>query len=296
MKREDLSSFYERINYTTQEQVSAERSHINLFERASCQGMHPYSRRDYYKVTLIIGEGRLEYANRTINIDRPALLFSNPLIPYLWQPLSQEQEGWFCIFNKAFVHQRDELLTELPMFQLDGQHIYFPEESVVNEISELFRKMMAENQSTYPFKQDVLRSYLHLIVHQALKMQPVNDYEPPLNASSRITSLFLELLERQFPIDSMQNQLQLRSATDFARQLSVHTNHLNRAVREITGKTTTEHIASRIIVEANELLTHSDWSVAEIASSLGFEYASYFNNFYKKATGKTPREVRMGCV
>ncbi|MFT4032053.1 MAG: helix-turn-helix domain-containing protein [Siphonobacter sp.] len=296
MEREGILAFYQRIKYDTREQISQEHPHINVFERASCKGAHPYSRRDYYKVTFIIGTGRLEYADRVITIDRPALLFSNPFIPYFWQPLSQDQEGWFAIFNKAFLHQRDEFLTELPMFQMGGQLVYFPQESAMNEISGIFRKMMEENVSLYPFKHDVLRSYLHLLVHQALKMQPVRDYGPPLNASARITTLFLELLERQFPIDSMQNQLRLRSANDFARQLSVHTNHLNRSVREITGKTTTEHITSRIILEANELLSHSDWSVAEIATCLGFEYPSYFNNFYKKATGKTPKEVRIKIV
>ncbi|MUP39466.1 helix-turn-helix domain-containing protein [Labilibaculum euxinus] len=295
-KREDLNEFYNRIKYKPDQELVLSRPHINVFERSACTGPLTYSRRDYYKITLILGEGRLDYADKSIYIDRPALLFSNPLIPYNWQNISKEQTGWFCIFNEFFVKQRDELLTDLPMFQLGHDKVYFPDENAVKEIADLYRKMMVENEGSYIHKQDVLRNYLHLIVHYALRMEPAKNYEQTQNAATRITSLFMELLERQFPIDSMQNQLRLKSANDYACQLSVHTNHLNRAVKEVTGKTTTEHIAGRIIIEASELLVHTDWPVAEIAYCLGFEYAAYFNNFFKKATGITPKEARLQIV
>lgn len=295
-KGEDLNAFYHRIKYKSNETELFRKPHINVFERSACIGNYGYSRRDYYKVTLVLEEGKLDYADKSIHINRPALMFSNPLIPYKWSSLSAEQAGWFCIFNSFFVKQRDELLTDLSMFQLGHDKVYFPDEKSVGEISDLYRKMMKENQGAYIYKQDVLRNYLHLIIHYALKMEPTKEYEQTPNAASRITSLFMELLERQFPVDSMQNHLKLKSANDFACQLSVHTNHLNRAVKEMTGKTTTEHIANRIIIEANELLVHSDWSIAEIAYCLGFEYPTYFNNFYKKATGLTPKEARKDIV
>jgi AraC-like DNA-binding protein len=100
------------------------------------------------------------------------------------------------------------------------------------------------------------------------------------------------LLEKQFPVDSPRYTLVLKKASDFADKLSVHVNHLNAAVREITGKSTTAHINERILNEARSLLTHTSWSVAEIAFSLGFDYASYFNNFFKKHTGLTPMALR----
>ena len=136
------------------------------------------------------------------------------MIPYNWQSLSNNQAGWFCIFNEPFVKHRDELLTDLPVFQLGHEKVYFPDETSVKEIADIYRKMMVENESTYIYKQDILRNYLHLIIHHALKTEPARNYEKIQNASSRITSLFLELLERQFPIDSMQNQLKLKSAGD----------------------------------------------------------------------------------
>jgi AraC-like DNA-binding protein len=75
----------------------------------------------------------------------------------------------------------------------------------------------------------------------------------------------------------------------FAEQLSVHVNHLNRAIRETTGKTTTAHISERIANEAIALLRHTNWNISEISYSLGFEEPAHFNNFFKKQTSQTPR-------
>lgn len=293
VEKENLQQFYKRICHHRDETLTKDIPHINVFERSSCGRIAPYSRRDYYKVTLIRGKGWLEYADKSYYIDRPAVLFTTPVVPYLWKPEAEEQFGWFCIFNELFAKQHDELLSRLPMFQIGTDKLFFPDTVSEEKIAGFFEQMMEENLISYQNKQDLLRNYLHLIIHEVLKVKPATGIDQQNNVSERITSLFIELLERQFPIDTIQQPLTLKSAKDFALSLSVHTNHLNRAVKEITGETTTALIANRIIVEANDLLRHSNWAIADIAYSLGFEYPAYFNNFYKKHTGITPKETRL---
>jgi AraC-like DNA-binding protein len=150
--------------------------------------------------------------------------------------------------------------------------------------------------SDYPHKFDLLSNYLHLLIHEAMKMQPAEKPERNINASSRIAHSFLELLERQFPIDAPELALPLKTANQFAESLSVHVNHLNRALKEATGSTTTELIAARIVKEARALLRHTDWNISQIAYGLGFEYPAYFNIFFKKQTGFTPMEARGALV
>jgi AraC-like DNA-binding protein len=127
-------------------------------------------------------------------------------------------------------------------------------------------------------------------------MQPSESYSRQKNAAERITAVFLELLERQFPIESIERPLQLKTAQQFAKHLSVHVNSLNRSVKEVTGKPTTTHISERIISEAKALLQHTDWNIADIAYALGFEYPTYFNNFFKKITGTNPKAFRTQAV
>lgn len=102
----------------------------------------------------------------------------------------------------------------------------------------------------------------------------------------------MEMLERQFPLENLNEALLLKNAQDYATHLSIHVNTLNRAVKEITGKSTTAHITERIIAEAKSLLQYTDWSVSDIAYALGFEYPNYFSSFFKKATGNTPKFYR----
>lgn len=294
---ETIQQFYARVRKTDAQDIqlnNAGSGHFNVFPRDTCYRTTPYGRRDFYKISFILGTGRLHYADKGIEIDRPALLFSNPMMPYSWEAISAEQKGWYCLFTESFVHpvERKETLQDSPLFRTGGMPVFFVDKQQRKEITYIFHKMIEEMAADYAHKFDLLRNYLHLLIHQAMKMQPADHEERPAGAASRITQQFLELLERQFPIDTTETELQLKTATDFAGQLSVHVNHLNRALKEVTGKTTTEHISARVIKEATALLRYSDWNIAQIAYGLGFEYPAYFNIFFKKHTGLTPLQVR----
>lgn len=255
----------------------------------------PYNRRDFYKIALLTqGRSRLHHAAKSWEIQAPALVFSNLLVPYAWETLTPEQSGQFCVFTEEFLYgpERTGALLESPLFALGGDPVFHLSEAQTAAFAGLFQQLTSELASDYSHKYEVLRHYVHLVLHQAQKLQPPTPGVRPLNAASRITTLFLELLERQFPIDSPARPLRLRSAQDFAPLLAVHVNHLNRAVRAVTGKTTTAHVTERMVQEAKALLHHTRWTIAEIAYGLGFEYPTYFNNFFKKHTGLTPTQVR----
>jgi len=251
----------------------------------------PYSRKDFYKITLTSGRNRVHYADKTVEIEGNALLFANPQIPYKWETIDEEQSCFFCIFTESFFSQSPNF-KEYPVFQPGGQPILVLTDEQVETLSAVYLKMIAEIESDYVYKYDLLRNYALELVHFAQKLQPAKTIHANSNAAARISSLFMELLERQFPIESPYQQIKFRSAVEYARQLAVHVNHLNRALKETTGKTTSELIAERLIQEAVALLKHTKWNVSEIAHSLGFEEPTHFNNFFKKRTRQTPTKYR----
>lgn len=59
----------------------------------------PYNRRAYYKISLISGRNRAKYATKVIDIERNALLFATPHVPYHRLPQDTNQSGHFCIFT-----------------------------------------------------------------------------------------------------------------------------------------------------------------------------------------------------
>ncbi|HMI63413.1 MAG TPA: helix-turn-helix transcriptional regulator [Puia sp.] len=268
---------------------------FKVFERKTyVRKSNVLNRRDFYKISLTLGTGRLHYADKGVEVNRPALLFSNPLIPYIWEPVSRDQDGYFCLFSDGFLKVKDPrlVLQEHPLFAIGADPVFFLEGKQKDYVAGIFRQMLEEYNADYVYKFDLLRNLVNLLMHEAMKMQPVVSYFKHKNAAERITSLFLTLLERQFPIDSPQDELKLKTPGDYAKHLSVHVNHLNRSVRQVTARTTTEHINERIISEAKALLQHTNWSISDIAYSLGYEYPTYFHNFFKRQTNASPGSFR----
>lgn len=252
----------------------------------------PYKRRDFYKVMLVCGNSQVYYADKVVVVKKQALSFSNPWIPYKWEHLDNYREGYYCIFNQHFFHQYGNL-NQYSVFQPNGEHIFELNDEQVQKVRPIYERMFEEINSEYIHKYDVLRNLVLELLHIAMKMQPSASFDQqPINASQRIATLFMELLERQFPIEENHSKVTHRSASDFAEQLNVHVNHLNRAVKETTDKTTTQLITERILQEAKILLKHSKWNVSEIAYALGFTEVTHFNNFFKKQMGTSPGKFR----
>ena len=301
MKSVSIEEFYKEINASLPVGISKEIGHFNVFDiKAMTEQMQktrtmPYNRRAYYKISFINGKNKAEYADKVINIEKSALLFATPKVPYHWQPQDFEQSGHFCVFTDEFLLKTKSgvVLDDLPIFKANGYPIFELNEEEKLEIEAIFKKIHKEINSDYAYKYDLLRNYVLELIHYGQKLQPVSASDVPHTASARVSSLFLELLERQFPIESPQQQLQLRSAKDYADRLSVHINHLNSVLKENTGKTTTYLISNRITQEAKFLLKQTDWNISEIAYSLGFEEVAHFSNFFKRQTSFSPNNFRL---
>jgi len=296
-KLHTIEDFYRaKLNWMP-DNLKKEIGHFNVFRLddfvGRCAKPIPYNRKDYFKISLIIGRNKYHYADKTIEIEKNALLFANPQVPYNWEPLDDKQSGFFCIFTEAFFREFTTVkLQDYPVFKAGGQPIYFLTDEQVETVTAIFIKIFEEIKSDYVYKYDLIRNYVFELIHSAQKMQPAATLYSSSNAATRISSLFMELLERQFPIESPRQQINFRSANEFADQLAVHVNHLNRALKETTSKTTSELIAERVIQEAVTLLKHTTWNISEIAHSLGFEEPAHFNNFFKKRTRQTPTMYR----
>lgn len=258
---------------------------------------HSYGRRDFYKIVLVTGDMTIRYGDQTIGVDDTCLILINPHVPHA-VIRSREKKGYACVFTEAFIagRERMELLQNSSLFRTGASPVIPLNSGQALFMTGVFQKMLSAYKSAYDHRDGMIRSCIELILHEALAIQPPLNTPKQKNAATRITDLFMELLEKQFPIDSTGTPLKLRTPQDFAAALSVHVNYLNRSVKEVTGKPTSMHIAERITSEAKSLLQYTNWSVSDIAYSLGFEYPTYFNNYFKRTTGLTPKAIRAAKV
>ncbi|OOG78238.1 AraC family transcriptional regulator [Algoriphagus sp. A40] len=295
---ESLEEFYKRKFNWIPESLAQDIGHFNLFRlEPYLEGKLkaiPYRRRDFYKVMLVKGASTVHYADRIYEVKKQALSFSNPLVPYKWDHFGENSSGIYCIFNPHFFMNFGQI-QQYEVFQPNGTHIFELTDEEAVEVEKIFEKMQSEFNSEYKYKYDSLRALVFELIHFGMKLQPAEVQKTQHgNAALRIASIFLELLERQFPVDDAHKTIEIRTPADFASQLNIHVNHLNRAIREMTGKTTSQLIADRLLQESKILLKQSNWNVSEVAYSLGFNEVTHFNNFFKKQLNLSPTQFRKG--
>jgi AraC family transcriptional regulator, transcriptional activator of pobA len=274
--------------------------HFNVFDTkkfyfsSNKKSEMTYNRRLYYKISLIKGKNLVEFADKTVLIEKQGILFATPKIPYRYSPQDKEQSGFFCVFTAAFLSKSKTglLIDDFPIYQYNSDFVYQLTDEQYLEIETIFKKMDSELSSDYAFKYDLLRNYVMELIHTGQKLKPMESNLVTTNAAGRISSLFIELLERQFPIENNSQLMQLKAPIEFATVLGVHINHLNKVLKEITGRNTTEIINGRITEEAKILLKQTQWNVSEIAYSLGFDEVAHFSNFFKKHTTISPLKFR----
>ncbi|HOW32811.1 MAG TPA: helix-turn-helix transcriptional regulator, partial [Bacteroidales bacterium] len=108
--------------------------------------------------------------------------------------------------------------------------------------------------------------------------------ETKTNTRKETFNNFLKILEY--------NYKRPEGADFYADKLNMSTRNLNLISQAVFGKTVTEIIETRKLIEARKLLLNSGKSVSEIGYELGYNEKSYFTRVFRKRTGKTPSEFR----
>src|SRR5579863_4702774 len=137
-----------------------------------------YSRRDFYKICLVTGNSLIHYADKSVEMNGAFLFFGNPHVPYSSELIASEQHGYSCLFTEEFLKSRDrsDSIQESPLFKIGGTPVFCLNAEQKEFIGKLFQRMIAEQNTDYVFKNDLIRNYLNLIIHEALRMQPSENF------------------------------------------------------------------------------------------------------------------------
>lgn len=141
--------------------------------------------------------------------------------------------------------------------------------------------MLAEHKRKEK-SQSILQSLLHILLAQAQRTVKTQK-----TISKKYLILFKEfthLLEKHF--------VENKTANFFAKQLDITAHHLNLISKTVTGKTATEVIRARSILEAKRLLAFTNLSIIEIARYLNYFDSSYFSKLFRAETNRTPVAFR----
>lgn len=264
----DALFYMTRLETLVQEFKGIDKSHSHTF---------------YLVMWLVQGSGTHTIDFKTYAIAPHQLYFLTPGQVHSWE-LSADSRGYNLFFDQNFFRGRfGNRLYQYPFYH---SHQHQPLLEVTDQqvlFQQLFSYAYNEYGQRQPNRADVFLSYVHILLETANRLYSQQWMAPDTHLYDRIRQ-YEELIERQF--------LTVREVSAFARQMNLTPNYLNHICKKVLGKTASDLLHERVIIEARRLLTHTTQSVKEIGFQLSFDDPSYFVRFFKKYTGQTPVEFR----
>jgi len=200
-----------------------------------------------------------------------------------------DYSGYLIHFNESFIMSTESDInffltynifnnSEEPYYQIPKRlktqiiNYFLQMKDELNNIEEFGNKKILSN---------LLKSLLLVIEREKRK----NIKSSNIITKKNTTYLtFRDLLENNF--------YKNWSVSNYADKLAVSTKTLNVIIKKQNGKTVSQTIANRIILEAKRKLTHTNAYINEIAFELGFQDPYYFIKYFKKQVNCSPTEFR----
>ena len=250
-------------------------------------------RHDYYTVIFIEkGEGlhfvdftEYKVEDRTIYFIQPGQMHQLALIG--------EPVGWVINFTEEFMIANaipEKLINEIYLFNDYGQSPpLLIDESDLPVYQNLIMQMTHFAGSLEMYTAGAVGSLVKIFLIQSNNNCNLRNSNNPqlIETSNHILRTFKKLLNKKYATVHM--------VSDYADEMAVTSDYLNKTVKNLTGKSAKDHIQSKLITEAKRSLLSSDISNKELAYALGFEESAHFNNFFKKITGNTPSQFRISA-
>jgi AraC-like DNA-binding protein len=144
-------------------------------------------------------------------------------------------------------------------------------------IGQIILEINREFNDNTDMSSDIISGLLSILL-MYLKRKAGDIYNPATTETQMVRD-FLTSVKRQFT--------NKRMVYDYAIELSVTPNYLNRIVKRLTGTTASDHIQQQIVLEAKRQVIQCNASMKEVAYNLGFDNLAHFSRFFKNKCGQS---------
>jgi len=250
----------------------------------------PHKHNSYLCILFTKGVGTHEIDFNTYEVKPGNLFVISPGKTHHWE-LSDDVDGFiFTHTRDAYdLHYSHTMIANFPFFQsVQNSPLIELEENQMAEVVSLFESMLLEYHNQEMLKHQVLVSYSDIMYAKLSRIYLKDETEQIVNHSlyAQKFNELEKLIEEHFILE--------KSPSGYASMMSITPKHLNRITQSIVGKTTSEVILDRILLEAKRVMLHTGKSFSEIAIGLGYEDYAYFSRLFKQKTGFTPSQFLKG--
>ncbi len=239
-------------------------------------------------VLILVTAGRVELTvgHQGYTLSTQELVIVPALQIFTLQAVQSDSVGFMCFFSQELlVNTGSDVdfgflkLTGNPLVSLSTQQTTF--------VTNLFDRLTVEYTENGAAKMELIRPYLLALLAE-INRAYVGTMPTKADAGDRLVQRFMDLLTTQVRVN--------RLVSYYANQLIVSPNHLNKVIKNRTGKSPSVWIDERIVLEAKVLLFQSGLSIAQIADEMGFSDQSSFGKLFRKYAGASPTDFRNGLV
>jgi len=246
-------------------------------------------RHNFYAVFLFTkGYGVHEIDFHKYDVKPGSVFFLYPGQTHGWE-LSEDVDGFLFFHTEEFYElaYATNSIKDFPFFESNHtEKCFYLNEHQKDTIEVVFENLYKETLMNQWKKKQLILSYLtqlYIQLNRDIENENAHAFLD-LRHYQSIFSKFEKVVDKHFHI--------IKSASKYAEILNISQKHLNRVVKSITGKTTTDIITERVVLEAKRQLIYSDLSLSEIALKLGYDDAAYFSRIFKKNAHITASEFR----
>ena len=244
---------------------------------------------NYYEMTwLTKGEGTLHVDLQEYTIGSNTIFCVRPNEAHQFQT-QEGMEGFVFTFTDSFFKMNEYdfgWALQASLFQLfsEGRTIGVTHE-MNEDMREIVLKMIKEFQNQFSYRMELLKRYFKIFLIY-LTRRSDNLQSTEQSREAELVKYFMELLDKKFKEKKM--------VAEYAGQLLVTPNYLNRIVKKITGASAGHHIRQRVVLEAKRMGRYSGAGMKEIAYDLGFLDSAHFSRFFKSFAGMNFSEFKRG--
>lgn len=242
---------------------------------------------DFYLLLYITqGGGTHDIDFKTYPVSSGSFFLMTPGQVHSWS-LKPGTDGFIIFFLPGFYKMQSiennlvafpffHSLNANPLIQIKGE----PQETIGFIIDRMYDEFMTEGAIDLR----ILRSYLEIILLKLSRNYPVEiNHEQAKGTTYKIRQLE-QLIEKHF--------IKKKQPRDYADLMHLSPSYLNAICKEALGKTLTDLISERLILEAKRLFSYSNLNVNQVARRLNFTDPSYFTRFFRKQSGLTPEQFK----
>lgn len=238
--------------------------------------------------------GKMKYGQHYYDFDHGVMTFFSP--GQVLSTVTEEERacvGWWLVFHPDYIRHSalGQKLKNYGYFSYavnEALHVSEKEEAL---ITNLMQQIDQEYRSIIDgFSQDVIISHIELLLNYCNRFYN-RQFITRKNASNDLLVKLEDLLTDYFNSGKVQ-EFGLPTVQYISDALAISPNYLSDMLRSLTGQNTQQHIHTKLIEKAQEILTTTSLSVSEIAYQLGFEYPQSFSKLFKNKMNISPLEFR----